>query len=111
MYIYIIPVEVIIGIHPGNLEEIINEKLAEDNRYVLLHVVPEVSGQSSYTRFAAIFQAPPPPVEAEAEFVQVLENGTPVARALPDPVVAVRGRGGRKSRRRRLKKQKKTRKH
>ena len=111
------PVEVIAGIHPDNLEERINAKLAEDNRYVLLHVVPEVSGQSSYTRFVAIFQAPPPPAEAEAEFVPVVEevqgSGTPVARALQDPVVAVRANGeygGSKSHRRRLRKQKKSRK-
>lgn len=108
------PVEVIAGIHPDNLEERINAKLAEDNRYVLLHVVPEVSGQSSYTRFVAIFQAPPPPAEAEAEFVPVVEevqgSGTPVARALQDPVVAVRANGGSKTRHRRLRKQKKSRK-
>ena len=109
------PVEVITDILPDSLEEIINAKLAEDNRYVLLHVVPVVTGQQTYTNFTAIFQAPPPPVEAEAGFIPVVEvdqSRTPVARLLSSPVVRDSGYdGGRKSRRRRSRKQKKSRKH
>ena len=105
------PVEVITDILPDSLEEIINA----NNRYVLLHVVPVVTGQQTYTNFTAIFQAPPPPVEAEAGFIPVVEvdqSRTPVARLLSSPVVRDSGYdGGRKSRRRRSRKQKKSRKH
>jgi len=105
-----VQVEVIKNIHPDSLQQRINDKLNEDNRYVLLHVVPEVSGGgSTYTRFSAIFQAPPPPTEAEAGFIPVVDvvqnRGTPVARALPNPVIAIREHGGaRKSRNKRGKK-------
>jgi hypothetical protein len=93
-----VQVEVITGIHPDYLQERINSKLNEDNRYVLLQVVPDVNGQVTYTRFIAIFQAPPPPVEAEAGFVPVVEVDTPLANAVPNPVVAIREHsGGRKS--------------